>query len=95
MKLNSFDSLLRISITLFCLILIFIGFGFGYIYSNYKSEACIERPLSYGIGKLNDMNNADFTCSCISSSQNLKPFSFNEEGLIDGLTTGQLMINLS
>ena len=91
----SFKSLLKISITLFCLILIFIGFGFGYIYSNYKSEACVQRPLSYGLEKLNDMNNADFTCSCISTSTDLKPFSFNENGLISGLTTGQLIINVS
>ena len=91
---NKFIRLLKLSILLFCVILILIGFAFGYIYNNYKSGACIERPLSYGIEKLNDMNNADFICSCISSSTNLKPFSFNENGLIDGSTMGQLIINI-
>ncbi len=77
-----FKSLLKISITLFCLILIFIGFGFGYIYSNYKSGACNERPLFYGVEKLNDMNNAEFTCSCNSISGSIKPFYFNKDGLV-------------
>lgn len=80
MIFNSFMGLLKISITLFCLILIFIGFGFGYMYSDYKSESCIERPFSYGIGKLNDMNNDNFTCSC--SALGVESFSFNEDGLV-------------
>ena len=63
-------------------ILIFIGFCFGYIYSNYKNESCIEQPFFYGIEKLNEMNNANFTCSCNSLSSNIKPFSFNEQGLV-------------
>ena len=75
MIFNSFKSLLKISITLFCLILILIGFGFGYMYNDYKSGACTQRPLSYGLEKLNDMNNANFTCSCSTiSKNNLKPF---------------------
>jgi len=64
---------LKVVISLFCLILIFIGFGFGYIYHGYKSGACIERPLSYGIEQLNDMNDDNFTCSC-SSLRGLQPF---------------------
>lgn len=81
MIFNNFMSLLRIAIVLFCLILIFIGFVFGYIYSDYKSGTCAERPFSYGVGKLNEMNNVNFTCSC--SALGVEPFSFNEDGLVN------------
>ncbi len=81
MIFNTFKSLLKIAITLFCLILIFIGFGFGYIYNDYKSGACMEKPFFYGLEKLNSMNNANFTCSC--SSIGMDSFSFNEHGLVN------------
>ncbi len=82
MTANKFIRWLKIVIVLFCLILIFIGFAFGYIYNNYKSGACTERPLSYAVERLNDMNNANFTCSCSAGSSNIEPFSFDEHGLI-------------
>lgn len=79
---NNFIKWLKLSIVLFCLILILIGFALGYIYNNYSNGACSERPLSYAIEKLNDMNNANFTCSCDSISGNIESFSFNEDGLM-------------
>lgn len=76
---------IKISILLFCLILLVIGFMFGYIYNNYKNEACAERPLSYGIEKMNDLNNASFTCACTSiSNKMINPFYFNESGVFRG-----------
>jgi hypothetical protein len=79
-NLDRFMKWLKISISIFCLILLVIGFGLGYFYNNYTSGACIDKPLSYGISKLNDMNNANFTCSC--SSAGIEPFSFTENGLV-------------
>lgn len=84
MKTNKFTTWLKLSISLFCLILILIGFAFGYIYNNYKSGACTERPLSYGIEKLNDMNNASFTCACSPKSNEINPFYFDESGIYHG-----------
>lgn len=82
-KLNNFMSLLKLSILLFIIILIVIGFGFGYIYNNYSNGACVERPLAYGIEKINDLNNASFTCACTSAGLT-DPFYFNETGTYEG-----------
>ena len=81
---SKFIRWLKFSILLFCIILILMGFAFGYIYNNYISDNCIGRPLSYGIEKLNDMNDAEFTCTCTGSSDSkfIEPFSFNKNGLI-------------
>ncbi len=80
---NKFIKWLKVSILLLSVILILIGFAFGYIYNNYKSGACTERPLSYGVEKLNELNNDNFMCSCSSLSGKLEPFSFNEEGIVE------------
>lgn len=84
MTSNKFMIWLKLSISLFCIILIIIGFGFGYIYNNYKNEACIENPLSYGIEKFNDINDDDFTCACTTMSGLVNPFYFNEDGVFRG-----------
>ncbi len=82
-KSGGFMKLLKLSILIFCLILIVIGFGFGYIYNNNINGACVERPLSYGIEKINDLNDANFNCACTSNSLT-NPFYFNESGTFEG-----------
>lgn len=84
MILNRFVNWMKFAIVLFSLILILIGFSFGYIYNNYISGACIDRPLSYGIEKINEINNENFICSCTSYSGEMNPFYFNETGLFHG-----------
>lgn len=84
MTQNNFINWLKFVSTLFCLILIVIGFAFGYIYNNYNSGACIDRPLSYGIEKMNDINNENFICSCTTISGTTNPFYFNESGIYRG-----------
>lgn len=81
---NNFTFWLKLSISLFCLILILIGFVFGYVYNNYKNGACSDRPLSYGIEKVNLLNNDSFTCACTSISGKTNPFYFDESGLYYG-----------
>lgn len=81
---NKFIVWLKLAILLFCVILIIIGFSFGYIYNNYKNGACTERPLSYGIEKINEINNNNFTCACTTTSGITNPFYFNESGVFRG-----------
>lgn len=75
-----FTTWIKIAITIFCLIMLTIGFAMGYIYSNNQNKECIEKPFSYGIDKLNRMNHAEFTCSCMAVG--MQSFSFNDEGLL-------------
>ena len=82
-KSGGFMKLLKLSILIFCLILIVIGFGFGYIYNNNINGACVERSLNYGIEKINDLNDASFTCACTSAGIT-DPFYFNETGIYEG-----------
>ncbi len=82
MKIRNFINWLKFSILIFCLILILIGFLFGYIYYDDKNESCIGKPLFYGINKINEINNDEFTCSCTSMSGNINPFYFDESGII-------------
>ena len=83
---------LKIVILLFCITLIIIGFGFGYIYNNYKNGACIDRPLSYGVEQLNDINNENFTCSCTPKYGQVNPFYFNQDGIISVTNPDNLLI---
>jgi len=82
--LSNFWNWVKFSILIFSLILILIGFSFGYIYNNSVSGACIDRPLSYGIEKINKMNDENFICSCTSNSGKINPFYFNESGVYYG-----------
>lgn len=79
---NKFIRLLKLSILLFCVILIIIGFAFGYLYNSYKTDSCAERPISYGVQKLNEINNDSFTCACTPISGNYETLSFDENGVV-------------
>lgn len=79
MNLNNWQIWLKIVISLVCLILISFGFLLGYLYND---TSCTESPFTYGIEKLNERNNDNFTCLCSSYSGKLKPFSFNHNGII-------------
>ena len=48
--------------------MILIGFSFGYIYNNYSNQVCRETPFAYAIEKINDMNNDNFICLCLTGS---------------------------
>ncbi len=82
---NNWKDWLKFVIFLSCLILFLFGFLLGHLYNNYKNKSCIEDPIVYGIGKLNEVNSDKITCSCNSLSGRIKPFSFDENGIIKEL----------
>jgi len=57
-----------------------MGFLLGYI---YKSKQDNTSPLISDLKMINDINNADFTCSCISTNPNMITFSFDEKKISD------------
>jgi len=82
---NNFDNWkkwLVVSIILFSTILVLIGFAFGYLYNNYSNGVCREDPLSYGIDKINNINDDEFICSCTSNSNLMNHFNFDKDGFI-------------
>ncbi len=93
-KSKDFMKLLKLSILIFCVILIVIGFGFGYIYNNYLNGACVEKPLNYGIEKIDDLNNASFTFACTSGGIT-DSFYFNETGTYEGRFLDSKILTIS
>lgn len=63
--------------------LIFICLGFIVGYFSAKTNKCEANPLNYGISKLEKMNDANFSCSCVSLDKNLKPFYFDDEEITE------------
>ena len=81
---SKFIGWLKVAISIACVILILLGFLLGYVYNNYSNGACKDTPLSYGIEKLNDMNDDSFTCACTSLSGEINPFYFDKSGTFEG-----------
>ncbi len=79
MKLDNWQTWLKIACVLIALIILLVGFLAGYFYGD---KSCIEDPFIYGINKLNEMNNDEFICSCSSFSGIIDPFTFNKDGVI-------------
>ncbi len=77
MDLNKREDLIKIAFLLGSLILLTIGFSLGYI---YVDKSCDQNPFTYGLNELNRINDDEFTCTCISNSGKINPFSFDEEG---------------
>lgn len=69
---------LNLIIILIASIFFFFGFLAGYFYLN---KSCLENPLSYGLKKINNINNADLICSCFSPSNKFNSFTFDEKGI--------------
>ncbi|KKM14436.1 hypothetical protein LCGC14_1706150 [marine sediment metagenome] len=93
MTSDSFTTWLKVSITLFSVILILIGFLLGYLYNPSDGKVCTENPFTYGIEKINEVNNDEFICSCTSLSGKIDPFYFDENGVVKGLETKQFLEN--
>jgi len=62
---------LKISFFVYFLVIMTMGFLLGYI---YKSKQDNTSPLISDLKMINDINNADFTCSCISTNPNMITF---------------------
>ena len=77
--MNKEEDLFKIALFLGAMILLVVGFSLGYL---SVDKSCNNNPLIYGISELNKFNNDQFTCTCISNSGKINPFSFNEEGII-------------
>ena len=57
-----------------------IGFSVGYLYGD---KSCFKNPFIYGIKEMNELNNANFYCSCSDISGKQKSFSFDEYRMSD------------
>ena len=53
------------------------GFVFGYFYNYKANNSCTNNPFIYGIQEMNELNQAEFSCTC--DDRGLLPFSFNAE----------------
>lgn len=81
MMTNDFNKWFNI-IMLICIVLsLTMGFAIGYI---YKMKDCSGNPLIEGIKKINKENDADFTCSCISTKIGMVTFTFDKENISEG-----------
>lgn len=82
MKMTTKNKKLFISIILICgFILLICGFYIGRLTINKNSAECLNNPLAYSIKALEDLNKANFTCSCSSFDSNLDSFYFDDEGM--------------
>ena len=79
---DEFIKLVKIALIIGSLIFLTVGFAFGYL---YVDKGCNNNPLLYGIKELNKFNKDKFTCTCISNSGSMKPFSFDEDGLRENI----------
>lgn len=66
---------LKISFIVYFFVILTMGFLAGYVYKMKKDN---KSPFISDLKEMNDLNNANFTCSCISSAQKFMTFSFNE-----------------
>ena len=72
--------LLKVIYITIALVLLVSGFIVGYIYSNYGKT---DNTLTSAIGRVNNLNGAYFTCSCVSNKKAMVTFTFTEDGIGD------------
>ncbi len=72
----------KIDLVLIFLLLIVVGSVF-YVYMVIKSDGykCINNPLVYGAKKAAEVNDAEFSCSCIVDKPGMPTVEFNTTGL--------------
>ncbi len=75
---DNWQDWLKFILVLLALIFLLIGFLIGYFYGD---KSCFENPFVYGVKELNRANSDQISCSCISMSGKLEPFSFDEDGM--------------
>lgn len=63
------------------IILIIVGFIIGYFV--FKTEKCELNPLSYGIEKIEKINNLQILCTCSADDSRFKPFYFDDLSIYD------------
>ena len=71
---------LKISFVIYFLVILTIGVLLGYI---IRSKQENKSPLISDLEIINNINDADFTCSCISANPNMITFSFDSEEISD------------
>lgn len=62
-------------------VVLLTGITLGYLYYYSQGQQCEANPFVYGIKEINKINSDDFFCSCWSSDDFNKGFTFNEEGI--------------
>lgn len=77
MKHNWFKFIVILTLFIFIGIGILIGIVIG------DNPSCNENPLVFGIERLEEINEVNFSCSCISTDSPLDPFYFDDEGIYE------------
>lgn len=80
MILNNLKILIIFTLILVISISLIFGFLIGYILTD---KSCQENPFSYGLKKINSINNVNLTCFCFSTKGEVNPLLFNEKGFIE------------
>ncbi len=70
---------LKVALVTGTLICITVGFLLGYLV--YSSDGCIQDPLTYGLEKMNEINEDYFMCSCYGMEAD---FHFSTQTMEDG-----------
>ena len=78
MTMSENKYLVNLVYLLIFMIVVLSGFVFGYLYNERYGN---DSSLTSGLKKLNEINNANFSCYCISSNPKLITFSFDESGI--------------
>ncbi len=67
---------LKISFVVYFLVILTIGFMAGYIYKTKKEN---RSAFISDLRQMNEINDANFTCSCFSNTPKFMGFRFNQE----------------
>lgn len=74
---NEFKTYIIIAIILSISIVFLIGFVVGKLSANGRE--CELNPLTYGLGKFNEVNEEEYICNCYAMSGSGKNFNFDSE----------------
>jgi hypothetical protein len=78
---------IKIVLIIFGIILFISGMLVGYI---LMDNGCSSHPFSYGINKVNKVNNAEFFCTCSSGETT---FTFDKNGVeLKGKEFNQILL---
>ena len=70
---------IKLAFSLLVIMLLLIGVAIGISINNRKG--CTTNPLVFGVEKLERLNDANFSCLCISTDSTFVPFYFDDEGI--------------
>lgn len=73
----------QISFIIFIGILILLTAGILIGTMTSKDASCTNNPLAYGVEKLEEINEAQLSCSCFFPGNEYNSFGFDDEGVYD------------